>query len=306
MAMNSRTVDDLAPGAGRPPQGLRLWFAGARLRTVPVSVMPVLVGAASVRSHAVWWRVLLALVVSVGVQVGTNYGNDYSDGIRGTDAVRVGPTRLVAQGLATPRAVLAASLASFGIAGIAGLGIAAVTSWWVVLAGAACIVAGWFYTGGSRPYGYYGFGELSVLVFFGVVAVGGSAYAAAGRVPAVAWLASVPVGLLAVALLVANNLRDIPTDAVTGKRTLAVRIGQRRTRLLYAGCMLAPTASAVALAFLRPWALLAVLACPVAVAPVRRVLAGEAGRDLIVSLLDTARTQLAYGLLLGIGLAVGG
>lgn len=304
--MRSRTLDDLDPRTTGAPSGWRLWVAGARPRTLAVSVVPVLVGVAAVRVDAVWWRVVLALVVSVAVQVGTNFGNDYSDGIRGTDADRVGPTRLVAQGLATPRAVLVASLACFGTAAVAGLLLAAAASWWLLPVGAACLLAGWYYTGGRHPYGYVGLGELFVLVFFGPVAVVGSSYAAAGQLPAVAWLASVPVGLLAVALLVANNLRDIPTDAQTGKRTLAVRLGDRRTRWLYVGCLVGPFALTLVLAALRSWALLALLALPVAVGPVRRVLAGESGRSLVASLLDTARTQLAYGVLLAVGLSLPG
>src|SRR3954469_731818 len=220
------------------PAGNR-WVAGARPRTLPAAVVPVLVGTgvASAQGTVIWWRALAALVVALAIQVGTNYANDYHDGIRGTDDSRVGPVRLVASKLATPAAVRRAAIASFAVAGVAGVALAAATTWWLLLVGAASFAAGWLYTGGPRPYGYYGFGELFVFVFFGVVATTGSAYVHLERITGLALLASVPVGLLATALLIVNNLRDIPTDAVAGKRTLAVRIGDRVTRIMYAACL---------------------------------------------------------------------
>lgn len=268
--------------------------------------MPVTVGiaAAHAAGQVVWWRGALALAVSVSVQVGTNYANDYSDGVRGTDAVRVGPTRLVASGLAPPAAVRRAAVASFGIAGACGLVLALATSLWVIPVGAACVAAGWFYTGGPRPYGYVGLGELFVFAFFGMVAVVGTAYVAEGRVFALAFAAAVPVGLAAVALLVVNNLRDIPTDAASGKKTLAVRLGAGRTRWFYASCLLAAVLSTALAAVRRPWAAIALVAAVVAIRPVRRVLSGAEGRDLVPVLGMTALFQLVLGTLLTVGLAV--
>ena len=283
----------------------RQWFEGARPRTLPAAVVPVVVGTAVAASEAdlVPWRAVAALVVALAIQVATNYANDYSDGIRGTDDARVGPVRLVAQRLATPRAVRLAAVLSFAVAAVAGLALAAAVGPELLVVGAACFAAGWYYTGGARPYGYAGLGELMVFVFFGVVATTGSAYVHLERITALAVVASVPVGLLATALLVTNNLRDIPTDAEVGKRTLAVRLGDGPTRALYVACIVVPFALLALLAMERPWALLALLAAPLAFPPVRRVLSGVAGRNLVAVLQDTGRLQLAYGLLLAIGLS---
>ncbi len=280
------------------------WLAGARPRTLPASGVPVVVGTAVAHAggHVIWWRAVAALVVSVALQVGTNYANDYSDGVRGTDDARVGPVRLVASGLRPPGAVKRAAFVAFASAGAAGLALAAAAGWWLLAVGVACIAAGWFYTGGPRPYGYAGFGELFVFVFFGLVATAGTAYVQLEHFTALAWLAAVPVGLLAVALLVVNNLRDIPGDSTSGKRTLAVRVGAPATRRLFAACLLLPFAFAAATAALRPGALLALAALPFALAPIRRVLAGAAGRDLIPVLGETGRAQLAFGLLLAVGI----
>jgi 1,4-dihydroxy-2-naphthoate polyprenyltransferase len=282
------------------------WVEGARPRTLPAALAPVAVGTgAAAAEHAAGWKALLALAVSLALQVGVNYANDYSDGIRGTDTVRVGPFRLVGSGAATPRSVKRAALAAFGLAAVVGLVLAATTSWWLVLVGATAIAAAWFYTGGPHPYGYVGLGELFVFVFFGLVAVCGTTFVQAGRVTPVAWLVSVPVGLLACAILVANNLRDIPTDATAGKRTLAVRCGPARTRVLYAALICLPFGVPVALALTgHRWSLLALLAAPLAALPLRRVLGGAGGRDLIAVLRDTGRLQLAYAIGLGIGLAL--
>ncbi|HET9070741.1 MAG TPA: 1,4-dihydroxy-2-naphthoate polyprenyltransferase [Acidimicrobiales bacterium] len=283
------------------------WVLGARLRTLPASVVPVAVGTgvAAAGGHVVGWRAGLAAVVALALQVGTNYANDYSDGVRGTDEVRVGPTRLVASGLASPGAVKRAALLAFAVAGVAGLVLAATVSWWLLAVGAASVAAGWLYTGGPRPYGYDGLGELFVFVFFGLVATVGTAYVQLERITALAWVAAVVPGLLAVALLVVNNLRDIHGDAAAGKRTLAVRVGAPATRVGYALCLGLPfvTAVGVAAAF-RPWALLALLALPLAVGPTRAVLAGAEGGDLIAVLGATGRVQLVVGALLTIGLAV--
>ena len=251
------------------------WVLGARPRTLPASVVPVLVGTgvAAAYGSVVWWRALLAGVVALALQVGVNYANDYSDGVRGTDADRVGPLRLVASGLAPPNAVKWAALAAFGVAGVAGLALAAVAGWWLVAVGLACVAAAWAYTG-TKPYGYAGFGEASVFTFFGLVATVGTAYVQTDRVTALEVLAALPVGLMAVALLVVNNLRDIPGDAVVGKRTLAVRLGPDATRRFYAGCVLGAVVLVVPLAVMRPWALLGLGALAAAVVPVRQVAGG--------------------------------
>ncbi len=282
------------------------WVLGARPRTLPAAVVPVVVGTATAvaAGHAVWLWAVGAAVVALAIQIGTNYANDYSDGVRGTDEVRVGPVRLVASGLATPAAVKRAAIVAFGAAAVIGLVLAAASSWWLVLVGAASIAAGYLYTGGPRPYGYAGLGEVFVFVFFGLVATVGTSYLQVGRVTGLAVLAAVPVGLLAVAMLVVNNLRDIPGDTVSGKRTLAVRLGPPATRVLYAGCLLAPFAAAVAIAVARPWALLALLASPLAVSPVRTVLAGEEGPGLIAVLGAGGKMQLVFGALLAVGIAV--
>ncbi len=282
------------------------WIGAARPRTLPAAVAPVATGiAVAVASgRVVVWRAGLAAVVALALQIGTNYANDYSDGVRGTDAVRVGPTRLVASGLAQPAVVRRAAVVAFALAALAGLALALATSLWLLLVGAASIAAGWLYTGGPRPYGYAGLGELFVFVFFGLVAGTGTAYVASGHLGALALVASLPVGLLAVALLVVNNLRDIPTDAASGKATLAVRIGARRTRALYAGCVLGALVLAVAVAAFRPAALLALGAAPLALPPVRRVLAGAQGRDLIAVLAMTGGLQIAFAALLAVGIAL--
>src|SRR5215213_9716078 len=217
------------------------WVVGARLRTLPAAVVPVAIGAsvAAGQHGARWWTVLPALVVSLALQVGVNYANDYSDGVRGTDDVRVGPVRLVASGLATAGEVKRAAVAAFGVAAVAGLLLAATTSWWLLVVGAASVLAGWFYTGGSHPYGYLGLGEVFVFVFFGLVATVGTTYVALERIPGAAWWLGSGAGALACSLLVINNLRDIPTDRQVGKRTLAVRLGDRRTRILYVGLIVA-------------------------------------------------------------------
>jgi 1,4-dihydroxy-2-naphthoate polyprenyltransferase len=281
------------------------WVVGARPRTLPAAVVPVAVGTATVAGEGdiVAWRVVAALVVSLALQVFTNYVNDAADGERGTDAQRVGPVRLVASGMATAGQVKRAALVAALVACVAGGALALAVGPELFAVGIAALAAGYFYTGGPRPYGYAGFGEAFVFVFFGVVATVGSAYVHLERITAVAMLASIPVGLLAVALLVTNNLRDIPTDSVTGKRTLAVRLGDRRTRFLYAAL--------VAVAFLvlpifgalgRPGAALALPGVVLARKPVQAVLEGARGRDLIAVLGATGQVQLAVGTLLTIGL----
>jgi 1,4-dihydroxy-2-naphthoate octaprenyltransferase len=284
----------------------RNWLAGARPRTLPAAIVPVVVGSgvAAGYDRFSYWRALLALMVALALQIGVNYANDYSDGVRGTDERRIGPVRLVAAGLAPPRQVLAAAAVSFFVACVAGLVLAIVTSWWLILVGVAAVVAAWTYTGGRHPYGYRGLGEVAVFAFFGLAAVVGTAYVQVDRLTWLEFVASVPVGLLACALLVINNLRDIPSDTAAGKRTLAVIIGDSRARLLYAGCALVPFGTALAIAPARPLALLTLAALPLAVLPIRAVRAGAQGPALISALGRTGRLQLAFGVLLTLGLAV--
>jgi 1,4-dihydroxy-2-naphthoate polyprenyltransferase len=285
---------------------LRTWVAGARPRTLPAAVVPVVVGSGVAFGYGKFslWRAALALLVALALQIGVNYANDYSDGIRGTDEVRVGPVRLVGSGLAKPKHVLVAAGGCFFVACAAGLVLAAVSSWWLILLGAAAVAAAWFYTGGRRPYGYRALGELSVFVFFGLAAVAGTAYVQMKSLTWLPWAAAAAIGLLACALLVINNLRDIPTDSETGKRTLAVVLGDQRTRLLYVGCLVVPFCLALALAPVRPLTLLALAALPLALAPVRQVREGATGRSLVAALGQTGRLELAYGALLTLGLAI--
>jgi 1,4-dihydroxy-2-naphthoate octaprenyltransferase len=293
------------PGAAARSAG-SAWVQGARPRTLPVAVVPVVVGTAAAHAggRTVLGHSLLALVVSLGIQIGTNYANDYSDGKRGTDDVRVGPTRLVAGGLKSPESVKWAAIASFAVAALAGVFLALATTLALLLVGAACIAAGWFYTGGSRPYGYAGLGELFVFVFFGIVAVTGTSYVNLGHLSALAFLASIPVGLLAVALLVVNNLRDIPTDAAVGKRTLAVRMGERGTRLVFTACIAIALCSIFPLAALRPASLIALLAVAFAAGPVLQVLRGATGRELVGVLGLVSRLEIVFGMLLAVGIAL--
>jgi 1,4-dihydroxy-2-naphthoate octaprenyltransferase len=355
------------PGpAGPPPTPgpVRKWWLGARPRTLPAALVPVVVGTAVAHplhhvgvvvaqflnpNHSLaialgkgvtvttappgasayastvivhfpqgspagfWWRALGALVVALAIQIGTNYANDYSDGIRGTDDVRVGPVRLTATGLASPSAVKRAALAAFGVAAVAGLALAWATSWWILLVGAACFLAGWFYTGGPRPYGYAGLGEVFVFVFFGLVATVGTFYVETlqlGRWQL--WVAAVMVGLLATALLVANNLRDIATDTESGKKTLAVRVGRRRAGWCYVACVALPFVGVVIWGLLAVtcsirtswpvWMFLPLLATPLAVAPVRLALGDAEGRALLPVLAATGRLQLVFGATLALAL----
>ncbi len=285
------------------------WIAGARLRTLPAAVAPVLAGTAvaAYADAAVWWKALLALVVSLALQVGVNYANDYSDGIRGTDDERVGPLRLVGSGLATPAAVKRAAFLSFGVAGIAGIALTVATgAWWLLAVGALSVLAAWYYTGGSKPYGYLGLGEVMVFVFFGLVATVGTTWVqteAWGRTGWASVAAGAGVGALACAILVANNLRDIPTDEVAGKITLAVRLGERRTRGFY-GLLVALSATAVVtLAALTSWwALLGLGFLVPAGAGARTVLGGARGPALIPVLQQTGIAELVWAVLAGLGL----
>lgn len=285
------------------------WISGARPRTLPAAVSPVFVGtgAAALVDGAHLGRAVLAAGVALALQVGVNYANDYSDGVRGTDLDRVGPLRLTASGAARPKQVLTAALVALGVGGLLGLWLVALSGqWWLTLVGAAAIAAAWFYTGGRKPYGYLGLGELGVFTFFGLVATVGTTYTQALVVPWPAWVGACGVGLFACALLMANNLRDLPNDALAGKRTLAVRLGDRRSRRLFAlevgGGLVLGAVCAIA----APWSLLVLLlALPVTLL-VLTVLAGARGRLLIPVLAGTGLVKLGYGVLLGIGLALGG
>ena len=287
------------------------WLAGARPRTLPAAVAPVLAGT-GVAAHAdseVWWKAALALVVSLALQVGVNYANDYSDGIRGTDEDRVGPMRLVGSGRATPRAVKLAAFSAFGVGAGAGLVLAACTAWWLIAVGAVCIVAAWFYTGGSKPYGYLGLGEVMVFVFFGLVAVMGTTYvqteSAESSVLLPSLYAATGIGALACAILVANNLRDIPTDREVGKLTLAVKLGDERTRYLYALLVAAAVVALVGVALSTSWwALLGLVFLAPALAASRAVLGGAAGPGLIPVLQQTGVAELLHGLGLFAGLLI--
>ncbi|MEV0147731.1 MULTISPECIES: 1,4-dihydroxy-2-naphthoate polyprenyltransferase [unclassified Nonomuraea] len=283
------------------------WIAGARPRTLPNAVVPVVVGTgvAIGEGQPIWWRAVVALLVALLLQIGVNYANDYSDGVRGTDDERVGPMRLVGSRAATPPQVLAAALGCFAAAAVLGLTLVIATrAWWILLVGAASIAAAWFYTGGKSPYGYRALGEAAVFVFFGLVPVMGTAYVQTEQLSWAALLASIPVGLLSCSMLVVNNLRDVNTDGPAGKRTLAVVLGAERTRTLYAVCLIAPFVVAVAMLPWAPLAPLAVLAAPLAVMPVKTVLHGAVGPALIGVLQQTGKLQMAYGLLFAIGLAV--
>ena len=287
---------------------MNIWIAGARPRTLPAAVVPVAVGTAvAVGDGVTAWRALAALVVALAIQVGTNYANDYQDGVRGTDDVRVGPVRLVASGLAPASAVRTAALAAFGVAAVAGLALAAAVGWELVLVGLVSFAAGWLYTGGPKPYGYLGLGEVFVFVFFGLVATVGSTYVQTGEITGLAVCAAVPVGLLATALLVVNNLRDIPTDTEAGKKTMAVRLGDRTTRIVYVTMLVDVFLLVVVLAVTaRMPALLGLVGIVVAIPPIREIRRGAVGPALIPVLGATGRTQLVTGLLLALGLALGG
>lgn len=275
--------------------GLKKWVLGARPRTLPAAVVPVAVGGAcaSASTNAVWWHLALAGIVSLALQVGVNYANDYSDGVRGTDEVRVGPLRLVGSGTASAKSVKMAAFLAFGVAAVAGLVLAITTSLWLILVGVAAIVAAWTYTGGPRPYGYAGFGELFVFVFFGVVATVGSEYAVTENVSSTAVVASVAVGVFACALLVVNNLRDIPGDTVAGKNTLAVRLGDARTRQFF-GLLVVIAACAIIGTFVTagPFALAGLVGI-IALRPALNDIArGAKGGQLIPVLGAVGRAQL--------------
>ncbi|MBF6231991.1 1,4-dihydroxy-2-naphthoate octaprenyltransferase [Nocardia farcinica] len=283
------------------------WLEGARPRTLPNAIAPVIAGtgAAAALDAVVWWKAVLALLVSLALIVGVNYANDYSDGVRGTDDERVGPLRLVGSRLASPAAVKNAAILSLALGAALGLVLALTTAWWLLLIGAVCLAGAWFYTGGSKPYGYSGFGEIAVFVFFGLIAVLGTQFVQAERIDWVGVALAVGVGAFSSAVLVANNLRDIPTDTATGKTTLAVKLGDARTRTLHLVLLLIPFVITLLLVLRTPWALLGLLAAPLAVRANAPVRTGGHGLELIPALRDSGLALLAWSVLGALALALG-
>jgi 1,4-dihydroxy-2-naphthoate octaprenyltransferase len=303
-----------APGAGRTAQtgaaGARAWIQGARLRTLPLAIAPVALGtgAAVVAAGAGefhWLRALGALVVALCLQIGVNYANDYSDGIRGTDDFRVGPARLTGGGIAAPRTVLTVALVFFSIAAVAGVALIVVSQqWWLLLVGAAAIVAAWFYTGGKRPYGYLGLGEIFVFVFFGLVATTGTTFVQVGTVNLESWLSAVAIGLMSCAVLMVNNLRDIEPDKVAGKRTLAVRIGARASRVVFCVFLLAPFGIAAFFALFYPLAWLTMFVLLMALPASLIVVTASTAKELILALKLASLSALLFGVILALAFAL--
>jgi 1,4-dihydroxy-2-naphthoate octaprenyltransferase len=276
------------------------WIIGARPRTLPAAIAPVLVATAYAGSNWEPIRALSALLVSLALQIGVNYANDYSDGIRGTDDSRIGPVRLTASGLASPKSVRAAALISFLFAALIGLTLAAATSWWIILVGALAINAAWGYTGGANPYGYKGLGEISVFLFFGIVATVGGYYVQTEELNLQIFIVAIPMGSLACAILAINNLRDRAQDQIVGKKTLAVRLGERGARKLYIALLI--SAHLFALLTLQPAVLLTLLAAPLTWKLTRGVASGVSGAELIPYLAKTGKLQLVFAILFALGL----
>jgi len=287
---------------------INLWIQGARPKTLPAAIAPVVVGAACAQLESStqnnWLNAVFALVVSLALQVAVNYANDYSDGIRGTDKNRVGPLRLVGSGAKKPADVKKATFLAFGVAAVFGFVLATTTSWWLLLVGVFCFLAGWFYTGGKHPYGYLGFGEVFVFIFFGVVATMGTTFVINKQLTLVSFLASVVVGCLACALLAVNNLRDIAGDQISNKKTLAVRIGESGARKFYILLYIVAGCAVVSIALLHPAALIAMLGLAAAVKPIKRVYAVATGADLIDVLVMTGRVQIFVAISLSVGLLI--
>ena len=277
------------------------WIMGTRPKTLPAAISPVLVGTA-LATEINWLNAALALTVSLSLQIAVNYANDYSDGIRGTDKNRVGPTRLVGSELASAKSVKIAALICLAIAAVAGLILALQTTLWLIPIGALSILAAWGYTGGAKPYGYFGFGELSVFTFFGVVATVGSNYVQSGEINSQAVLLSIPIGALACAILVMNNLRDLPLDKLANKKTMAVRIGDQKTRYFYVGLLITAQIICVYAYTFNSFALLTLIWLPLTISNIRRVMQGLTGLDLIPMLVRTARLQLLLSFTLGLAL----
>ena len=276
------------------------WVLGARPRTLPAAIAPVVVASALVGGDFNWFRAALALKVAVWLQIGVNFANDYSDGVKGTDEDRVGPIRLVGSGLATAKSVKSAAFISFGIASIAGAWLAFLTSPLLIVIGVFSIAAAWGYTGGKNPYGYRGLGELSVFLFFGVIATMGTYYAQTEEITLLSFIVSIPMGALSCAILAINNLRDRPKDELVGKLTVAVRIGDRKARVMYVALL--ALAHIAAIATLIPTTLLTLLALPITLSISRQVLSGVSGKELIPVLGKTAKLQMVFSILLAIGL----
>jgi 1,4-dihydroxy-2-naphthoate octaprenyltransferase len=289
---------------------LAQWVEGARPRTLPNAIAPVAAGTGAAAATPGGFSApaaVLALIVSVAMVIGVNFANDYSDGVRGTDDDRVGPLRLVGSRTATAEQVRTAAFVCLGIGAVAGVALLAVSGqWWLLLIGALCLAGAWFYTGGSSPYGYRGLGEIAVFLFFGPIAVLGTELTQSGRASGLGIGASVGVGLLSCAVLVANNLRDVPSDTVAGKRTLAVLLGDRDTRVLYAALVVVPQGMSLVLSLRAPWALLGLLSLLVLVVPLRAVLGGARGPHLVPVLRDTALALLVWAVATGIGLSLAG
>jgi len=279
---------------------LGIWLVGARPRTLPAAIAPVLVASSLAQDSFDPLTALLALIVSLSLQIGVNYANDYSDGIRGTDTDRIGPSRLTAGGLAKPVQVKSAAFISFSVAAVAGLGLAISTSWWLIAVGAISIAAAWGYTGGKNPYGYMGLGELFVFIFFGLVATVGSFYVQVAKITGQSILAGVIIGLLACAILVINNIRDRAKDEVVGKLTLAVRLGDKRSRIFYSVLVTAPYL--LAAGFGTPWVALTILTLPMTISIVRSLWSGIQGVDLIALLGKTGKLQMVFCLALSLAL----
>jgi 1,4-dihydroxy-2-naphthoate octaprenyltransferase len=281
---------------------LGIWVDGARPRTLPAAIAPVLVATALAGDSFNPLTALLALIVSLSLQIGVNYANDYSDGIRGTDNDRIGPSRITARGLAKPAQVKSAAFISFGVAAVAGLGLAITTSWWLIAVGAISIAAAWGYTGGKNPYGYMGLGELFVFIFFGLVATVGSFYVQTEEITGQSILAGVIVGSLACAILVINNIRDRAKDEVVGKLTLAVRLGDKRSRIFYSVLVIAPYL--LNAGFGRPWTLLTLLTLPMTISILKALWSGIQGADLIALLGKTGKLQMLFSLALSLALII--
>ncbi|GAB2736998.1 1,4-dihydroxy-2-naphthoate polyprenyltransferase [Arthrobacter bambusae] len=281
------------------------WIQGARLRTLPAAIAPVLIGTAAAYELQSFrlLNAILAALVALLLQIGVNYANDYSDGIRGTDEDRVGPLRLVGSGAARPDHVKWAAFGAFGLAMIFGLVLVIITqSWWLILVGIGCVLAAWGYTGGKNPYGYMGLGDLFVFVFFGLVATLGTTYTQAGQVSLPAVIGAIGTGLIACALLMANNVRDIPTDMAAGKRTLAVRLGDRHARESYVLMLALAILLVVVLAPTRPWMLIVLLLIPACLMPAWLMVNGRKRKSLIPVLKQTGMINLGYSVLFSLGL----
>lgn len=287
---------------------INLWIQGARPKTLPAAIAPVVVGAACAQLESStqnnWLNAVFALVVSIALQVAVNYANDYSDGIRGTDKNRVGPLRLVGSGTKKPAEVKKATFLAFGVAAVFGFVLAATTTWWLLLVGVFCFLAGWFYTGGKHPYGYLGFGEVFVFIFFGVVATMGTTFVINKQLTLVSFLASVVVGCLACALLAVNNLRDIAGDQISEKKTLAVRIGESGARKFYISLFIVAGFAVILISLSYSAALIAMLGLAAAVKPIKLVYAGATGADLIDVLVMTGRVQILVAISLSVGLLI--